>query len=140
MFPCFDFAGMYIEGGRDDFADNVLVGQLEVMANNYICWVNDIYGVDKEIAEDTTSNIVIVLAHEHGLDWAAALGRAIEMCNAELQAFLELERLAASCRAYVEALESWMRGNLDWYAETKRYAAGQRPASASAWTSWQSVA
>jgi 5-epi-alpha-selinene synthase len=148
VFPCFDFAGMCIDGGQTDFANNVLVEQLEVMATNYICWVNDIYGVDKEIAEDTTSNIVIVLAHEFDLDWDAALDRAIEMCNSELDAFINLERQLSllaepSCRAYVDALRSWMRGNLDWYAETKRYATtGQcSPAACwSPWTSWQSVA
>ncbi|MFO7567232.1 MAG: hypothetical protein R6X02_31595 [Enhygromyxa sp.] len=148
VFPCFDFAGMCIDGGRTDFADNVLVQQLEVMANNYICWVNDIYGVDKEIGENTTSNLVIVLAHQFGLGWDQALDRAIEMCNTELEAFLALEQqldqLAdTDCREYVAALEAWMRGNLDWYSETMRY--GMRDGEAlsacwSTWTRWQSVA
>src|SRR5690606_616202 len=53
VFPCFDFAGMCIDGARTDFADRVLVQQLEVLANNDLCWVNDIYGVDKEIGENT---------------------------------------------------------------------------------------
>jgi 5-epi-alpha-selinene synthase len=148
VFPCFDFAGMCIDGKRTDFADNVLVQQLEVMANNYICWVNDIYGVDKEIGENTTSNIVIVLAHQFGLEWDKALDRAIEMCNAELEAFLALERLLlqladADCRAYVGALKAWMRGNLDWYAETMRYRNDDGEALSacwSTWTRWPSVA
>ena len=141
VFPCFDFAGMCIDGTRTDFADNILVQQLEVMANNYICWVNDIYGVDKEIGEDTTSNIVIVLANEFGLSWDAALDRAIEMCNAELEAFnaleQQLEMLAEpSSQAYVEGLKSWMRGNLDWYAETMRYASEGDESLAACWTEW----
>jgi 5-epi-alpha-selinene synthase len=148
VFPCFDFAGMCIDGARTDFADNVLVQQLEVMANNYICWVNDIYGVDKEIGENTTSNIVIVLAHQFDLDWDAALDRAIEMCNAELEAFLALERQLSQladtdCREYIEALKAWMRGNLDWYSETKRYGTDDGEALSacwSTWTRWQSVA
>jgi 5-epi-alpha-selinene synthase len=148
VFPCFDFAGMCVDGTRTDFADNVLVQQLEVMANNYICWVNDIYGVDKEIGENTTSNLVIVLAHQFGLDWDQALDRAIEMCNAELEAFLSLERLLVrvhdtDCHAYVAALKAWMRGNLDWYSETMRYGRHDGEALAacwSTWTRWQSVA
>jgi 5-epi-alpha-selinene synthase len=148
VFPCFDFAGMCIDGRRTDFADNVLVQQLEVMANNYICWVNDIYGVDKEIGENTTSNLVIVLAHQYGLDWDQALDRAIEMSNTELEAFLALEQqlelLAdTDCREYVAALKSWMRGNLDWYSETMRYGVQDGEALSacwSTWTRWQSVA
>jgi 5-epi-alpha-selinene synthase len=148
VFPCFDFAGMCIDGKRTDFADNVLVQQLEVMANNYICWVNDIYGVDKEIGENTTSNLVIVLAHQFDLDWDKALDRAIEMCNAEFEAFLALERLLMQladpgCRDYVAALKAWMRGNLDWYSETMRYGkVDGEPLSAcwSTWTRWPSVA
>lgn len=144
VFPCFDFAGMCIDGAATDFADNVLVQQLEVMANNYICWVNDIYGVDKEIGENTTSNIVIVLAHQFGLSWDVALDRAIEMCNAELEAFLALEQQLSQladtdCREYVDALKSWMRGNLDWYSETMRYGTdddGEAPSCWSTWTRW----
>lgn len=148
VFPCFDFAGMFIDGKRTEFADSVLVQQLEVMANNYICWVNDIYGVDKEISENTTSNLVIVLAHQFELDWDQALDRAIEMCNAELEAFLALERMLlqfadADCRKYLAALKAWMRGNLDWYSETMRYgqADGESLSACwSTWTRWRSLA
>ncbi len=149
VFPCFDFAGICIDGQRSDFARSIHVQQLEVMANNYICWVNDIYGLDKEIGEKTTSNLVIVLANQHRLTWDQAIDQAIEMCNAELEAFVELELQLEQlgdpdCQAYVRALEAWMRGNLDWYSETHRYQGGERPteqvgeqAGWSAWTSWQ---
>jgi 5-epi-alpha-selinene synthase len=128
-FPCFDFAGMYVDGTSTTFADHVLVQQLEVMANNYLGWVNDVLGLDKDLREGTTSNLVIVLVHQYGLDTDEALDRAIELCNSELEAFLALERqlgllVHADCRAYVAALAAWMRGQLDWSLETKRYAAG----------------
>ena len=128
VYPCFDFAGMCIDSRSTRIAENVRVQQLEVMANNYVCWVNDIYGVDKELGEATTSNLVIVLAKEFGLSWEQALAKAIEMCNAELAAFCALEKVMQrlgdeGCRAYVDALRSWMRGNLDWYADTGRYEA-----------------
>ena len=141
VFPCFDFAGLCIDGRRTDFAANVHVQQLEVMANNYICWVNDIYGVDKELSEATTSNLVIVLANEYDLSWGEALDRAIEMCNAELAAFLELEAALGQlsdtdCRSYVAALKAWMRGNLDWYSETMRYGMAGGEALSQCWSTW----
>ena len=141
VFPCFDLAGIGIDGRRLDFVRNVYVEQLEVMANNHICWVNDIYGLDKEISEQTTSNLVVVLADQYGLTWDQALDRAIEMCNSELEAFTELaaqlEQLDdTDSRAYVRALQAWMRGNLDWYADTRRYAIEDDQAMAACWTTW----
>lgn len=145
VFPCFDFAGICIDGRRTKFVDNVYVEQLEVMANNHICWVNDIYGLDKELGEQTTSNLVVVLANQYELSWDHALDRAIEMCNSEIEAFAELaEQLVQlgdpDCRAYVRAMETWMRGNLDWYAETRRYHVdgdGDQAACWSTWTRWE---
>ncbi|MFV8754297.1 terpene synthase family protein [Nannocystaceae bacterium ST9] len=141
VFPCFDFAGICIDGQHGEFARSVHVQQLEVMANNYICWVNDIYGLDKELGEQTTSNLVIVLAHQHDLTWDQAIDRAIDMCNAELEAFVELERQLEQlgdpdCQAYVRSLEAWMRGNLDWYSETHRYRRDGEQAMAACWSTW----
>ncbi len=144
VYPCLDFAGMCVNGLRMDFATNIHVQQLEVMANNHICWVNDIYGLDKELSEHTTSNVIIVLTNEFGLSWGQAIDRAIVMCNAELDAFTELKESMIdlenpNCRAYVEALESWMRGNLDWYSETMRYGVdADQAATWNAWTDWDS--
>ncbi len=66
----------------------------------------------------------------------------------ELEAFLALEQRGLQladpdCRAYVAALKAWMRGNLDWYSETKRYGTADGEALSacwSTWTRWPSVA
>ncbi|CAB9506669.1 Terpene synthase family, metal binding domain [Seminavis robusta] len=133
VHPCFDFAGLCIDPSKTDFAENPLVQKLEMMANNHICWVNDVYGVDKEIKEETTSNIVVVIAHENGLPWKEALDRSIIMCNKEAEAFVELEECILTLgtvddntKAYIHALKTWMRGNFDWYSETGRYKAAQK--------------
>lgn len=76
------------------------------MANNYISWVNDIYGVDKERVEGTTANLVLVLRHEQALSWDDAIERAIEQCNAELRAFRSLERGSRSSGSRARA-SSW---------------------------------
>jgi 5-epi-alpha-selinene synthase len=126
VFPCLDLAGMFIDGDDHGFAQSTWLQQLALMANNHVSWVNDVYGIDKEIRERTHANLVVVLASHDGLSWDDALDRAIEACNAELDAFVALSDIArARCdargRALVDAMASWMRGNLDWYAETARY-------------------
>ena len=131
VYPCLDLAALL--AGRPAHARaRALVEALELMANNYISWVNDIYGVDKERVEGTTANLVLVLRHEQALSWDDAIERAIEQCNAELRAFRSLERELAllgiagegQLVAHVHALQSWMRGNLDWHRETARYRDG----------------
>ena len=129
VFPCFDFAAMFTPGLTKQSVDNAYARQLEMVANNHICMVNDIFGVEKEIREGTTCNVVLVLMQEGALSLSAAIDRAVELCNEELAAFFalqsdytELAQPGAAGASYVGALRSWMRGNLDWYTKTKRYA------------------
>ena len=124
--PCFDLAAMCIDGLDPEFANDALVKQLELMANNHISWVNDIYGLEKELYDETTSNLVMIVAREQGLHWGEAMQVCIERCNAEMRAFNELMAIVElganeAQRAYLDALVSWMRGGIDWYSDTKRY-------------------
>lgn len=122
---CMDFTGLRVDGQRADLGRDPLLRRLELMANSYIGWVNDIYGLDEHLRESKGSNLVSVLAREEGLSMGQAIDRAIEICNAELHAFLALrsrvEAIGPSGSAgYVAALQRWMRGSLDWHAESHR--------------------
>lgn len=109
--------------------DHAYLKQLEMLAGNHICWVNDLFGLAKEIKENNQHNLVLVLQHEYQLNLQAAVDQVVALCNAELKAFLALAELfateeegqAADCRRYIQRLQTWLRGNLDWYAETERY-------------------
>lgn len=127
VYPCLDLAAIFIDGSDPNFTRGTYVRQLETMTNNHVSWVNDVHGVDKEIREQTHANLVIVSAHAGWSSWDDALDRAIEACNAELAGFFELAQIVRArgdrrVSAYVDAMASWMRGNLDWYADTRRYA------------------
>ncbi|MEM7151606.1 MAG: hypothetical protein AAF799_02145 [Myxococcota bacterium] len=124
--PCFDIAAMCIEGLDLAFVEHPLVQQLHIMATNHICWVNDIYGLEKELYDQTTSNLVMIVARENGSHWGEAMQRSIVRCNEELTAFDRLFAIVEADaneaeRAYLDALVSWLRGGLDWYSDTKRY-------------------
>lgn len=109
--------------------DHAYLKQLEWLAGNHICWVNDLFGLAKELKENNQHNLVLVLQHEHQLSLQAAVDQVVALCNAEMKAFLALAKLfaseeegqAADCQRYIQRLQTWMRGNLDWYAETERY-------------------
>lgn len=105
------------------------VSRLRLMANNCVCWANDIFSVDKELLEHNAHNLVFVLRQEYGLTLPEALERAVAMHDAELRSFEWFaarlpsfgEKMDAAVRIYVAGLRSWMRGNLAWAVETPRY-------------------
>lgn len=117
--------------------DHSALSRLRLMANNCVCWANDIFSLDKELLEHNAHNLVFVLRREHGLTLAQALDQAVAMHDAELRAFewsaARLPELGGEFRrqygpgaetavaTYVAGLRSWMRGNIAWSWETPRY-------------------
>ena len=117
--------------------EHTVLSRLRLMANNCVCWANDIFSIDKELLEHNAHNLVFVLRREHGLTLAHALEQAVAMHDAELRAFEwfaarmpefsgELRQkfgaeTEAAVRIYVAGLRSWMRGNIAWSWETPRY-------------------
>lgn len=102
---------------------------LEIMANNYTCWQNDVFSFMREYTDGTVNNLVIVLRHEYDSTFQEALERAAQMCRTEVESYLELRdrlprlgvRVDDGLRSYLGLLESWMRGLLDWTGATRRY-------------------
>lgn len=128
--PCLDL--MAICAGVDPQAGwlgHAYLRQLETLASNHICWVNDLFGLAKEIKENNPHNLVLVFQHEGQISLQASVTRVVALCNAEMKAFLALadlfsteeDGMAADCRRYIHSLQTWMRGNLDWYTQTGRY-------------------
>ncbi|WP_374086560.1 hypothetical protein [Methylomicrobium lacus] len=107
---------------------NEVIQRLSLMANNVVCWSNDIISHAKESKYHDVHNLVATLqpaqpSLQHAIDLAA------EMTRAEIDAFVELEKqipafsaeIDGDVQRYVAILRSWMRGNLDWAYESSRY-------------------
>ena len=90
-------------------------------------WANDLFTCARERDAGEVHNVVLVLMARDGLSLGAAARRAAELHDGEVATFLSLQRdLAREGRRaevdrYVQALATWMRGHLDWAAETGRY-------------------
>ncbi len=110
---------------RNDY----FVRRLSRLANNVICWCNDLFSLEKELRHGDPANLIIALRTGYGLTLQAAVERAAQMHDAEMRAFLELEsRLPsfgaeadAMLKRYVAGLRFWIRGNFDWSQITGRY-------------------
>jgi hypothetical protein len=124
---------LYLTAGICDVPPRELrcaaVPELEIRANNHLCWVNDIASFAKELDEENPNNLLTVLqVHEH-LSFDAALSRAVELCNAEFERFEEVARHnAVECGRYYEVLRWWIGGHLHWLDETERYSVPPPPA------------
>jgi 5-epi-alpha-selinene synthase len=102
---------------------------LSLMANNAVCWANDIFSSHKEMSCGDVHNLVLTLRHEHQCNLQEAIQRAVELHDNEVRAFVELETQLPSfgkdvdyqLERYVSSLCSWMRGSLDWHCTSERY-------------------
>lgn len=105
------------------------IEQLNCITNDVVCWSNDIASLAKERARGDVNNLIIVLQNTQHLELQEAIDRASEMVSCAVHQFEQGERalpLPASgleeiTRRYLAILKAWMRGNLDWSAETFRY-------------------
>lgn len=130
VYPVFVFIN--IANGVDAgaaFLQHADVRVLSEMANNHICWVNDVLGFRKELREENPSNLVLVLRQEYRLTLQQAVTRAAEMADKEMRAFLRLRDMLPAfgpvedrqVRAYVLAMEHWMAGHIAWAIAAQRY-------------------
>ncbi|MFN8568275.1 MAG: hypothetical protein U0Z44_12335 [Kouleothrix sp.] len=104
------------------------VYQLTLMANNIICWSNDLFSFDKERHEGELHNLVLILQDHMQLSLQASAQHVAQLHNAEVEAFLNLAAhvhafsdLNANLNQYVALLRNWIRANMNWAAISGRY-------------------
>ncbi|MCG5217683.1 terpene synthase family protein [Streptosporangium soli] len=98
-------------------------------ACDVVCWTNDVYSLEKELSLGEYHNLVAVVEHARGLDRDGSVSHVVTAISEEIRAYQEREgRTFAEFPAHADVLaanfagmRSWMRGNLDWSARTKRY-------------------
>lgn len=100
------------------------------LTNDVVCWSNDIISLEKEKARGEVNNLVLVIQHAESLPLQEAIDKASAMVSSAVQVFQHVEcalppsapELEEAIHKYLAALKYWMRGNLDWSAQTHRYA------------------
>jgi hypothetical protein len=100
------------------------------MANNVVCWSNDIISFAKEVRHNDVHNLVVTFLHHRSLSLKEAIRQAADLTNKEVRNFIALQRrlptfgaeIDPDVQRFVSVLCSWMRGNLDWSYTSGRYA------------------
>jgi hypothetical protein len=112
-----------------DVAANPTYQTLSLIANNVVCWVNDLFSFRKERARGEVNNLVLVVQHARGRTLQEAVVVVNNMITREVQHFLAVEQQLClyqpetyeALKKYLRVFRGWMRGNLDWSLETLRY-------------------
>ena len=110
---------------------------LELSAQDYCTFLNDIFSYQKEIEfEGEVNNMVLVLQHFLDVPKEEALRHTVGLMTSRMQQFehvlaqdlplliaeLELDdRARGALDTYVESLKDWMAGILDWHRICRRY-------------------
>ena len=104
------------------------VASLTRLANETVCWANDLVSLDKELKQGDVHNLVHVLQHAHGFDLQRAVEQASLQHDQTLARYLETEqhlkeRLAGwrDLDLYLELLRARVRGIYDWSLVSGRY-------------------
>ncbi len=109
--------------------ESALIQALLLAINNIVCWQNDIVSVEKEMAHGDYSNLVLVLRKARGYSLQEATERANEMTTREIKLFEHLSGFVLEAypdytqelERYLASMRAWIRGNLDWSLESKRF-------------------
>ena len=109
------------------------VRALTEMACALVGYDNDIASYYKEHERsDDRINLIDVIANQYGVIAEEALRTAIALRDAVLDRYVDLRDVmeplvSPGTRRYFDGLSAWIRGNLDWSANTARYRRPDRP-------------
>ncbi|OSD06378.1 terpenoid synthase [Trametes coccinea BRFM310] len=99
-------------------------------AADMVCWSNDVYSYNMEQAKGHNgNNIVTVLMQQKGIDLQAASNLVGDHFAQLMNRFVDTKQRLPSFGAalddpvlkYIEAMEHWVIGNLEWSFESQRY-------------------
>jgi len=116
-----------------------LVRELMSTTVDIVCWANDLFSLENDLADAGHLSLVFSLEQHLGLPLQEALNLAASMHDAEVRNFIGLEQgllcfneaqdaaQDAAVVSYVDGLKSWIRANVDWSVMTGRYHVGNGP-------------
>lgn len=130
--------GLIIDTALIELADGVhlprevrehpAVTRLTLLADQAVCWANDLYSLNKEVHHQDVHNLVLALQQERGGTLHEAMSRATQMYHRAVQDFREeRSRLpsfgtADAClERYLDVLEVRIQSNLAWSRMVARY-------------------
>ena len=126
---CIEFAYPNLQLSQQMKEDS-LIKRMTELSRNTVCWANDLFSLGKEFEHGGAHNLVLLIQNKEGISLEAAIDRAGEIHDSEVQLFYSLWQEAVqredmdnhTTNVYIEALACFMKGNIDWSVmDTYRY-------------------
>jgi hypothetical protein len=120
----------------EDVLEGRELSQMRHAAVRHVALANDIFSFEKETLQNgSTVNLMHVLRVRENRSIESAARRAADIVNGFARSFSRVEqrlpryepRLDAQVRAYVHGMKTWMRGNVDFSLQSKRFRSSTSP-------------
>lgn len=104
------------------------IEQLTRLAENIVCWANDLYSLHKEIQHGDLYNLVLIIQNQYKVSLEESIIRAVAIHDSDMKRFdIKANWLTKTAKSplltsYINSLKYIIRGNVDWSErETTRY-------------------
>nr|QVV57683.1 terpene cyclase [Myxococcales bacterium] len=112
------------------------VQRMRHLCTRVVAFTNDVVSFQKEVLKNQNpNNLIHVLMIRRSCSFPAAAAEALAIINADVQEFIHSRKnapafppdVAPMITLYLDGMEHWMRGNLDWSLSSPRYKAPDSP-------------
>ncbi|QRW10084.1 terpene synthase [Ceratobasidium sp. AG-Ba] len=113
----------------EQFHDDPVMFELELAANDIICWTNDIYSFPTEYAQGDPQSLVFVDMYNEQTDLQSAVNHVEKLAYERIKQFIDVKsrlpsfgpKLDPQIGRYVQGLEYWIQGTVHWVFTSPRY-------------------
>ncbi|KAG8730140.1 hypothetical protein FRC12_020472 [Ceratobasidium sp. 428] len=113
----------------DEVHNDPIVAELALAGNDILTWANDVYSFPIEQARGDTQNLVFITMWDKQLNLEDAMEYVDELTRKRTQEYVEAKKklrsfgpeLDPQVALYVQGIEYWVQGSIDWTFMTPRY-------------------
>ncbi|KAG9094400.1 hypothetical protein FRC06_010835 [Ceratobasidium sp. 370] len=113
----------------DEVHDDPIIAELSLAGNDILTWANDVYSFPIEQARGDTQNLVFITMWDKQLDLEGAMDYVDQLTRKRVQEYVEAKKqlrsfgpeLDPQVALYVQGIEYWVQGSIDWTFMTPRY-------------------
>ncbi|QRV73699.1 terpene synthase [Ceratobasidium sp. AG-Ba] len=113
----------------DEVHSDPVMFELELAANDIICWTNDMYSFPIEHAQGDAQSLVFICMLNEETDLQSALNRVEKLTQERTHQFVDIKKrlpsfgseLEPQVAKYVRGMELWMQGSIHWAFTSPRY-------------------
>ncbi|QRV91530.1 terpene synthase [Ceratobasidium sp. AG-Ba] len=113
----------------EEVHNDPIIAELSLCGNDILTWANDVYSFPIEQARGDTQNLVFITMWDKQLDLEGAMEYVDQLTRRRTQDYVEAKKklrsfgpeLDAQIQLYIQGIEYWVQGSIDWTFMTPRY-------------------